>query len=201
MHRTEKLIYCCCWLTYWAYGKKWASLNSDSLTEGTCYVGPRNRTHCPNADTKNVHCMCNTNFLKEGTQGNTNLQTLTLLTLCCIWTDQMQIVFEFRSYIDYTETYIQMFLSFHFTTNQPTVQAIDYDKSTWVVLIPLKQICNLHMATPLALISEKTPVQIRGGSDPLHTGTANFSSLVLLLRIYLPPGFPCPICLYLFSAH
>lgn len=60
---------------------------------------------------------------------------------------------------------------------------------------------NLHMATPLTLISEKTPVQIRGGSDPLHTGTANFSSLVLLLRIYLPPGFPCPICLYLFSAH
>lgn len=111
---------------------------------GHMYVGPRNRTHCPNADTKNVHCMCNTNFLKEGTQGNTNLQTLTLLTLCCIWTDQMQIVFEFRSYIDYTETYIQMFLSFHFTTNQPTVQATDYDKSTWVVLIPLKQLTYGH---------------------------------------------------------
>lgn len=106
----------------------------------------------------------------------------------------------------YTKTYLQMLLSLSFITDKPAVQPAGYDVplelSTRALLSRTSPGANMQLTytwpywdtvalmVSVICISEKLPVKVREESDPLCKGTTNFSSLVLLLGRYLPPGFP-----------
>lgn len=97
----------------------------------------------------------------------------------------------------YTKTYLQMLLSLSFTTDKPAVQPVGYDfpleLSTRALLSCTSPEANMQLTyiwlyldtvalmVSVICISEKPPVKVRGESDPLCIGTANFFSFVLLL--------------------
>lgn len=107
----------------------------------------------------------------------------------------------------YTKTYLQMLLSLSFTTDKPAVQPAGYDfpleLSTSALLhhndspganmqltYTWPHLETVALMVSVICISEKPTGKVRGESDPLCIGTANFFSFVLLLGRHLPPGFP-----------